>query len=74
MKSPSPLDPVRLQVTDVSVTAGYGSDEKLIISLRLEYEPWWTPLSEADVLFEQINALTCIRQVLTAGGMKGDDL
>jgi hypothetical protein len=72
MKSPDPIDPVRLSITDVNVGAGYGDEEKLIINLRLEYEPWWTPLSGADLLFEQINALTCIRDVLHRGGIPHD--
>jgi hypothetical protein len=72
MKSPDPTDPVRLRVSDVRVTPSYGSEEKLVLDVRFEYEPWWTPLADADLLFEQINALTCLRSALTNGGVAND--
>jgi hypothetical protein len=72
MKSPDPIDPVRLRVSDVHVTPAYGDEEKLVIDVRFEYEPWWTPLSQANLLFEQINALTCLRNVVERGGIRSE--
>lgn len=69
MKSPDPTDPQRLEVTEVDVTTSYSVEDKLVITIQLEYEPWWTPISEADILFEKINAITCIREALRRGGV-----
>ena len=72
MKSPDPLDPCRLTVTDVDVHTDYTDREHLIITVVLNYEPWWTPIDDADIMFEKINAMTSIRDVLRKGGVKHD--
>ena len=70
MKSPAPLDPIRLTVSDVDVHRNYADPEHLLITVVLKYEPWWVPVDDADIMFEKINAMTCIRDVLRKGGVK----
>lgn len=72
MKSPDPVDPCRLHVTDVDVQKDHADEEHLIITVTLKYEPWWVPVDHGDILYEKINAMTCIRDVLSRGGIKHD--
>ena len=70
MKSPDPHDSIRLNVQDVKI--GRPSDpyctHDLIISVDFIYNTW-EPSSGQDILWEQANALTCLREVLRRGGM-----
>jgi hypothetical protein len=65
MKSPDPLDPVRIEVTKVYVGT---EDFHPEITVTFRYTPW-EPSAGQDVLWEQSNALACIRQALTKGGV-----
>lgn len=71
MKSPDVLDPVRLRITDAEIRHGnYATeDEKLIITVEFEYTPWWSPLSDANILWEQANAFACVNEALKRGGV-----
>lgn len=66
MSSPKPEDPVRLSV--IRATARIDSDFDVIVTVAFRYSPW-EPGPAQDVLFEQINALRCVRDVLDRGGM-----
>ncbi len=71
MKSPDPLDPQRLEVVDASVHRDFGDSHELIVTVTFRYEPWWGEPG-ADVLWEQANDLTCLRQALERGGVGSD--
>lgn len=70
MKSPDPLDPVRVEVEEASVSVSPHRDQ-LFVSLVLSYQPW-EPSRAQDVLREQARALDCVRGVLERGGV-GED-
>ena len=69
MKSRDPLDPTRLEVTDVTVsTLGDSGSTHLRIVLVMEYEMWWGGPGY-NPLWEQANALKCVDDALRKGGV-----
>lgn len=69
MKSPDPLDPARLTVTASSINTSVWADEKCMqIHVTINYQPWFDEDGQ-DVLWEQANALTCLREALNRGGV-----
>lgn len=70
MKSPDPLDPVRLEVEDVSVRITH-DHEQVLVTLTLAYRPW-EPSPAQNQLWEQARALDCVRGVLERGGVGND--
>ena len=70
VKSPEFLDPVRLEVEDVSVRITQ-DHEQVLVTVTLAYSPW-EPSRAQDQFMEQGNALECVRQVLRRGGV-GDE-
>lgn len=66
MKSHLPEDPERLSV--LRAEARIDNDRDVIVTIAFRYSPW-EPSAAQDVLFEQINALRCVRDVLDRGGM-----
>ena len=71
MKSPDPLDPQRLEVVEASVHQDFGDARNVMVTVILRYEPWWDEPGQ-DVLYEQANALTCVRQALRRGRVGHD--
>ena len=71
MKSPDPHDSIRLQVAAVNITRPDDPYCKhdVIVSVDFMYEAW-EPSGGQDILWEQANALTCVRNVLRAGGVE----
>lgn len=65
MKSPDPHDPIRLNVHDAKIRR-QGHD--LILTVDFIYETW-EPSEGQDILWEQANALTCLREALRRGGI-----
>lgn len=65
MKSPDPHDPIRLNVHDAKIRH-QGHD--LILAVDFIYETW-EPSEGQDILWEQANALTCLREALRRGGI-----
>jgi hypothetical protein len=74
MKSLDPLDPKRLTVDDAQVVANVWNDEGPVIRLHVTftYQPWWGEAGQ-DVLWEQANALTCLREALKRGGVGAEE-
>lgn len=70
MKSPDPLDPVRLDVVSAE-TMTVESGAEVIVTVTFRYEPW-EPSPAQDVLREQARAVDCVREALERGGV-GDD-
>lgn len=68
MKSPDVLDPARLRITDAGIKHG-GYDDFLIVTVEFEYKPWWTPLSDSNIVWEQANAFACVNEALKRGGV-----
>ena len=69
MKSKDPLDPTRLSIRHVAIDhTSWKPDRGIRIEVTLTYEPWWTDEGQ-DLLWEQANALTCLRQALERGGL-----
>ncbi len=69
MKSKDPLDPTRLHVHQAAIAASpWKPDCGIRIEVTFLYEPWWTDEGQ-DLLWEQANALTCLRQALERGGI-----
>ncbi|MCF8528049.1 MAG: hypothetical protein K9G24_05150 [Candidatus Nanopelagicales bacterium] len=68
MKSPDPLDPQRLEVMSARVDRAQGTVRVIV---EFAYEEWWGEPG-ADVLWEQANALTCLREALQRGGVGSD--
>jgi hypothetical protein len=72
MKSPDPLDPQRLQVTAATVGPDPDPDcADLAVTVTFRYATWWGGM-DPDVLWEQSNALQCIREALQRGGVGHD--
>lgn len=67
MKSPDPLDPVRLEVVAAQTAVSEGGDE-IQVHLVIRYEPW-EPSRAQDVLREQARAFDCVREALERGGV-----
>lgn len=67
MKSPDPVDPVRLEVNDVSVYSPPHRQE-IRVSVEFIYQPW-EPSPAQNVLLEHARALDCIREALERGGV-----
>ncbi len=65
MKSPDPHDPIRLNVHDAKIRH-QGHD--LIVTVNFIYETWEHSEGQ-DILWEQANALTCLREALRRGGI-----
>lgn len=70
VKSPNPTDPVRLRLRDSGVYTN--QDNEVEVSVTFVFQPW-EPSAAQNVLFEQLNALTCVRGVLERGGMTDDE-
>jgi len=75
MKSPDPLDPTRLTLKDARI--GRPADSmyrhELLLTVDFLYEVWCAEDGQ-DVLWEQANALTCLREALRRGGTDGFEL
>lgn len=69
MKSPDPLDPQRLEVRSARVDRVQEGTVRVIVEFA--YEEWWGD-SGADVLWEQGNAIGCLREALQRGGVGSD--
>jgi hypothetical protein len=69
MKSPDPLDPVRLSLRDSGVYTN--QDHEVEISVTFLYQPW-EPSAAQDVLLEQLRAIDCLSQVLQRGGLSDE--
>lgn len=67
MKSPDPVDPVRLEVLNAQTLIAEDHSE-LIVTVVLSYQPW-EPSPAMDVLREQARALDCVREALERGGV-----
>lgn len=65
MKSPDPHDPVRLSVHDVKIKR---KGHNLILTVDFIYDTW-EPSDGQDIIWEQENALTCLRDTLGRGGL-----
>lgn len=74
MKSLDPLDPKRLTVDDAQVVANVCNEDGPVIRLHVTftYQPWWAEPGQ-DVLWEQANALTCLREALRRGGVGAEE-
>lgn len=70
MKSPDPLDPVRLRVASADTLVAEHHEE-ILVTVVFRYQPW-EPSPAQDVLREQARALDCVREVLERGGL-GED-
>jgi len=70
MKSPDPLDVVRLEVGEVAVRISPDREE-VTVDVRFRYAPW-EPSRAQDQFFEQANALECVRLMLQRGGLTSD--
>lgn len=70
VKSPDPLDPVRLSVRDSGVYTN--QDHEVEVSVTFLYEPW-EPSAAQDTLLEQLRALDCLRGTLRRGGFGADE-
>jgi len=66
MKSPDPVDPVRLEVQ--SAYARVTPDHEVTVMVEFRYAPW-EPSPAQDVLREQARALDCVREALERGGV-----
>ena len=72
VKSPDPLDPQRLEVTRVDVMQTVDpARSHVFVNVTFVYEPWWGEPGQ-DVLWEQANAMLCIREALQRGGVGSD--
>lgn len=67
MKSPDVLDPRRLSVNRAYI--GITEHHEVEVTVVLRYDPW-EPSAGQDVMWEQANALTCVRDALTKGGVE----
>jgi hypothetical protein len=73
MKSPDPLDPSRLSVTASSINTSVWVDEHCMqMHVTFTYKPWFDEPGQ-DVLWEQANALTCLREALKRGGVGAEE-
>ncbi len=73
MKSLDPLDPKRLNVKNSTVSISpWSSDGAMRVEVTFLYEPWWADDGQ-DVLWEQSNALMCLRAALERGGVTEND-
>ena len=69
MKSKEPLDPTRLTVKQASVNGSpWANDHGIRIDVTFYYQPWCDEEGQ-DVLWEEANALTCLRKALERGGV-----
>lgn len=67
MKSPDPLDPIRLEV--ISAATDITQDRSsVLVSVVFRYDPW-EPSPAQDVLREHARAMDCVREVLERGGI-----
>jgi hypothetical protein len=75
MKSPDPLDPTRLTLKDARISrpADPSHRHDLLLTIDLVYEVWCDEDGQ-DVLWEQANALICLRETLRRGGTEGSEL
>jgi hypothetical protein len=73
MKSPDPLDPTRLSVNSVDVGSNaFADDHSIRIHVTFTYAPWFDEDGQ-DTLWEQANALTCLREALKRGGVGAEE-